>query len=160
MRRMQGGGLDPYLRHMERFQRGGGQYYSGPPFQYGRGLMVYSGVPFQHGNGLGDILRGIGRFIWPIISPVASRAVSSFISGTASGLSSGKNIKDSAIGAIEPTLGSTFDEVGNQVKRKMTGGGVYKRRKRSKSVKRSKATKRKVVHKHKKAKRSLIHENF
>jgi hypothetical protein len=155
MRHMRGNGLDPYIRQLERMQRGRGiPYYKGQSFQYGQG-MIYSGVPFQYGNGLGDILRGIGRFIWPIISPVAARAASSFIGSTATGLNEGRSIKDAAIGAIEPTLGSTFNEFGAQVKRKMSGGGVYKR----KAIKR-KAVKRKRVHKRKSGKRSLLEENF
>jgi len=136
------------------FQHGRNMPMFRGPAQYGGYISVYAGSPYQYGNGLGDILRGIGRFLFPIIAPIASRAASSFISSTAGGLEEGKSFKDSALAAIKPTISNTLESAKDQVMKRVQGGGrVYKRRKTSKKVK--KISKRKVSRKHKsKAKRA------
>jgi len=153
----QGGGAIPMYRG-QAFQFGNMPLYRG---QVGGFIPVYAGVPYQYGNGLGDILRGIGRFLIPIIAPIAQRAASSFFDSAVSGIREGKSIKEAAKGAIAPTVSETIDAAKSQVmKRIQRGRGrVYKRKTNVIKIKRSR--KRKAPRKVKRAKRFRdLKENF
>ena len=54
----------------------------------------------QSGGGIGDILRGIGRFLMP----VALRGIGSFAGHTLTGAASGMSLKNAAKAAIIPSL--------------------------------------------------------
>ena len=157
----QTGGAIPMYRGAA-FQFGNMLLYRG--MQYGGFIPVYAGVPYQYGNGLGDILKGIGRFLIPIISPIAQRAASSFFESAVSGIREGKSIKEAAKGAIAPTVSETIDAAKSQVmKRIQRGRGrVYKRKTKDKHVKIIKRShKRKSSRKPKQAKRFRdLKENF
>jgi hypothetical protein len=82
---------DSFLRYYES-QRGGE-------------IPVFRGG--QQGEGLGDILRGILRFI----APIALRGISKFAGTTLKAREQGASWKDAAKGAIAPTLGSIAKDV-------------------------------------------------
>ncbi len=114
--------------------------YRSRPFTYHYGggsndpaYAVYRGERYQYGNGLGDVLRGIGRFILPWFVDTAS----GFIKGFSNNLQSGQTLKNSAIDAAANTITSTADKAKSALMTKMQGGGRKRKhstvaRKRSK----------------------------
>ena len=128
--------------------------YRSRPFTYHYGgcavpndpsYAVYRGERYQYGNGLGDVLRGIGRFILPWFVDTAS----GFIKGFSSNLQSGQTLKNSAIGAAANTITDTADRAKSGLMAKMQGGGRKRKRRSSKKVarKRSKSTTKRKAHK-------------
>jgi hypothetical protein len=115
-----------------KWQSGGSSVWAGTPYQFGGAYMpVYSGESYQYGEGLGDILRGIGRFLLPIFAPVAARAATSFINNASTGLSEGRNIGDAAKAALLPTIGDTVNEAKDViVRRAQRGSGKPKPKRR------------------------------
>lgn len=83
--------------------------------QYGGEIPVYRGG--QHGDGLGDILRGILRFI----APIALRGISSFATSTVQAHARGASLSDAAKGAWRPALGAMVSAAQNKMQ---TGSGV------------------------------------
>ena len=73
------------------------KYYTS---QAGGEIPIFRGG--QHGAGLGDVLRGILRFI----APIALRGLSTFASSTLQARQNGATFKDAAMGALKPTLGA------------------------------------------------------
>ena len=73
------------------------KYYAS---QAGGELPVFRGG--QHGAGLGDVFRGILRFI----APIALRGISTFANSTMQAREQGATFKDAALGALRPTLGA------------------------------------------------------
>ena len=67
--------------------------------QRGGEIPVFRGGS-QSGAGIGDILRGIGRFLMP----VALRGIGSFAGHTLTGTASGMSLKNAAKAAIIPSL--------------------------------------------------------
>lgn len=86
------------------------KYYSS---QLGGEIPIFRGG--QHGAGLGDILRGILRFI----APVALRGISSFANSALQAREGGASFKDAARGAIAPSLSAMADSI-------RSGGGGYR----------------------------------
>lgn len=80
---------------------------------------VFRGAPVQYGNGIGDIFRALGRFLFPILATGAK----TFVSTAAQGISEGQTFKDAAKGAFKPTFSSTVQEAGEQIFKKLRGGG-------------------------------------
>jgi len=128
--------------------------------QIGGGLPVFHGAD-QYGEGLGDILRGVFRFLLPI----ASSAASKFITSTSSGIDAGQSLTQAAKSAILPTVGEAIWGVGKEALAKHRGmasadqnvhvwspekeqavrqqsGKGYKLRKRAKIVKRKPKSRR------------------
>lgn len=98
-----------YCRYYQA-QSGGGDI---PVFRGGR----------QSGEGLGDILRGIFRFI----APLALRGISAFAGHTLDAHQKGATLKDAAKSAINPTLSSVASGFAEQFERKkneQAGSGV------------------------------------
>ena len=133
--------------------------YRSRPFTYHYGggsagdprYAVFRGERYQYGNGLGDVLRGIGRFILPWFVDTAS----GFIKGFSSNLQSGQTLKNSAIGAVANTITDTADLAKSALMSKMQGGGRKRKRrsstkkvarKRSKRTRKRKAPKKRVTH--------------
>ena len=114
----------------------GGGYNSLRKYQYGGArLPVYHGERYQYGDGIGDIFRGIGRFLLPILSPIFSKGIGSFVSNTASGLSSGQSLGEAAQSAIKPTAIDTVNAAGERIVRRIqTGQGRRRKRKSTSSV--------------------------
>jgi hypothetical protein len=77
--------------------------------QIGGALPVFHGSD-QYGDGLGDILRGVFRFLVPI----AKSAASKFITSTSSGLDIGQSLGQAAKSAILPTIGEAVWNVGKE----------------------------------------------
>ena len=131
---------DNYLQYYEK-QRGGE-------------ITVFRGG--QQGDGLGDILRGILRFI----APIALRGVSNFASSTLKAREQGSSWKDAAKGAIAPTLSAIARDVVGNVSTQGGSGAMfhgvegvpdenvrlYKRRKAAKKHKPKKVKKSKSKH--------------
>ena len=72
--------------------------------QIGGALPVFRGAPDQYGDGLGDILKGVFRFLLPI----ATSAASKFITTTSKNLDTGHTLKEAAKAAILPTVGEAI----------------------------------------------------
>ena len=72
--------------------------------QIGGALPVFRGSSNQYGDGLGDILKGVFRFLLPI----ATSAASKFISTTSKNLDTGHTLKEAAKAAILPTVGEAI----------------------------------------------------
>jgi transposase-like protein len=80
--------------------------------QQGGDIPIFRGG--QHGAGLGDILRGILRFI----APIALRGISTFAGATMAARDKGASLPDAARSAIAPALGvmaSQFQNSAQQV---------------------------------------------
>ena len=71
--------------------------------QIGGSLPVFHGAD-QYGEGLGDILRGVFRFLLPIVSSAASK----FITSQSSGIDAGQSLSQAAKFAILPTVGEAI----------------------------------------------------
>lgn len=82
------------------------QYYNR---QQGGDIPIFRGT--QHGGGIGDVLRGILRFI----VPVAMRGISTFATSTMSAQDQGASLAEAARSALSPTLSAITSE--------FTGGG-------------------------------------
>jgi hypothetical protein len=108
--------------------------FQGAKYQYGQGdpryANVFKGERYQYGNGLGDILKGIGRFIFPWLISTAS----GFVNNVSQNLQSGKSLKNSAIGAAADTITSTADQAKSKLLSTMQGGGAGRKRRRGKKV--------------------------
>jgi hypothetical protein len=92
------------------------QYYEK---QRGGEIPVFRGG--QQGDGLGDILRGILRFI----APIALRGVSKFAGSTLKAREQGASWKDAAKGAIAPTLGAIAKDVLGNVSSQGGSGAMF-----------------------------------
>ena len=120
----------------------------------------------QYGEGLGDILRGVFRFLLPI----ATSAASKFITNTSSGLDSGYSLGHAAKVAFLPTLGETVLNVAKEglarargmdsAETQMTGKGHKGRKRRRVSKKRSsrKSKSNKVAGQKKQRKRKRVYK--
>ena len=79
------------------------RYYTS---QHGGSIPVFRGSRYyQEGAGIGDILRGIFRFI----APVAVRGLSSFAGNTLRAHEAGASLADAAKAAIAPALGDAMN---------------------------------------------------
>ena len=70
-----------------------------------------------YGEGLGDILRGVFRFLLPVAKSVASK----FITTAAQGLEKGSPLSQAAKSALLPTLGEAVWSVGKEALAKHRG---------------------------------------
>jgi hypothetical protein len=94
----------------------------GTRFQGGYGMPVYQGGPYyyrQHGRGFGSILRGIGRFLLPILINGGTTAAGAFMQGRKEGKTVGESIK----GALGPAAGEALRSGAEQVDKFVRGGG-------------------------------------
>lgn len=80
-------------------QTGGGQYFSGNPYQRGYGAY-FSGVPYQQGYGFGSVVGSIVRFLLPMLAS-AGRELGK--EGLATGarilteVAKGKNVRNAVV---------------------------------------------------------------
>jgi hypothetical protein len=112
--------MDPYFYQPFAFQYGGMNTFRGAKYQYG-GMHVFRGAKYQYGDGLGDVLRGIGRFLLPIVGRVAH----SFLGNFNSNISQGQSLKDAAVGSIKPTLDATVEEAKGAFNKRMQQGSGH-----------------------------------
>lgn len=89
-------------------------YYRYYEAQRGGEIPVFRGGR-QSGEGLGDILRGIFRFI----APIALRGFTTFAGHTLDAHQRGATLKDAAKSALTPTLNSVTSGIAEQFR----GGG-------------------------------------
>lgn len=118
--------------------------------QFGGRIPVYAGVDLQYGNGFGDILRGLFRWLVPVIAPMAFKTAGSFVSNTLKARDEGKDWGESMKSSISPALGTLVESGGEAIKRKMSGAGRKRRRKAQKGG--SRAKRRRIVRQSKKKK--------
>jgi hypothetical protein len=90
------------------------KYYNS---QLGGEIPVFRGG--QHGAGLGDILRGLFRFL----APIALRGMSAFASSTLQAHDRGVPLKDAAKGALRPALGAIVSAAQGAVRQQTGSGG-------------------------------------
>jgi hypothetical protein len=93
--------------------------YGGAAYPYN----AYRGKRYQYGDGLGDVLRGIGRFLLPIVAPIFSRATRSFIGNTSNNLASGQSLRDASRNSIAPLLEDTLNEAKSVALKRMRQSG-------------------------------------
>ena len=86
--------------------------------QRGGEIPVFRGGS-QSGAGIGDILRGIGRFLMP----VALRGIGSFAGHMLSGTASGMSLKNAAKAAVIPSLSAAVG-LGSSGSSDQSGSGV------------------------------------
>ena len=94
-------------------------YYKYYVSQQGGELPIFRGG--QHGAGLGDILRGILRFI----APVALRGLSIFASSTISARDKGASFSDAARGATTPSLSAMAEQFRNNPRQSGDGDTMF-----------------------------------
>ena len=101
-----------------------------PPPQKGGSLSIYAGQRYypyhvyQTGNGFLDVLKGIGRFLFPIITSSAG----SFISNATRRYNEeGKSIKDAAKESLRDAGAAGVEALGRQIQK---GKGHRRRSKR------------------------------
>ena len=90
--------------------------------QSGGEIPVFRGGR-QSGEGLGDILRGIFRFV----APLALRGISKFAGHTLDAHQKGATLKEAAKSALTPTLNSVASGFAEQIQRgknEQTGSGM------------------------------------
>jgi hypothetical protein len=107
----------------------------------GDGTVVYRGSRrLQRGDGIGDILRGVARFMLPVLF----RGAKTFLGETLDANSRGASFADAAKGALAPTVSAMTKKV---VRRVQKGNG--QRRKRSRKTKQTGSGQTKRVYKRK-----------
>lgn len=84
----------------------------------------------QEGDGIGDILRGIARFLLPLVFRGAQTFANETFRSTDKGMSFGSAAKS----ALQPTLNAVMDEASNRFQK---GNGKRKGKKRHNKKKRS-----------------------
>jgi hypothetical protein len=139
--RFQGGnGADIGIRY-----QGGYGADIGTRFQGGYGMPMYQGGSYyyrQHGRGIGSILRGIGRFLLPILINGGMTAAGAFMQGR----KEGKNIGESIKGALGPAAGEAMRTGAEQVDKfvgEQRGSG---RRRRHRGRRTAKGSRHQKVH--------------
>lgn len=107
---------EAYVRHWSAQQHGGSSF---PVFRGSRHMA------YQEGAGIGDILRGIFRFL----APVALRGLSSFAGNTLRAHQKGATLGEAAKSSILPALGDAAQGVMERFSQPgQEGGGKRKRR--------------------------------
>ena len=114
-----------YLKYYE--NQAGGSY---PVFHGSRQL--------QYGAGFGDVLKGIFRFILPVVA----RGASTFLGDMMRNRDAGHDWKSSAKSAIGPTAQSVMSQVANQLPQQEGAGKVRHRKQRTKKRRLYKGVKR------------------
>ena len=87
--------------------------------QRGGEIPVFRGGS-QSGAGIGDILRGIGRFLMP----VALRGIGLFAGHTLAGTASGMSLKNAAKAAVIPSLSAAVGWSGSSTSSGQSASGV------------------------------------
>jgi len=70
-------------------------------------IPVFAGG--QHGAGLGDILRGVLRFV----APIALRGITTFAANTFRAHDQNSTLKDAAVSALRPSLSAMVEAAAN-----------------------------------------------
>ena len=100
---------------VELFKAGMKQHGRGMPIQVFRGTSRY-----QYGGGVGEGLRSIWRFMYPIVAQGAS----SFIRNGGDSFLQHGNWKEALKAGIKPALGTMFKTAGEELARRMEAPSV------------------------------------
>ena len=104
-------------------------YYKIYSSQKGGDFPVFKGARYhQYGSGFGDILRGILRFVMPVLT----RGAATFLGDVVQKRDQGSTWGDAAKSAIKPTAMSVLNEATNQTAQRGNGKKRKRKRKRSK----------------------------
>jgi len=106
-----------YLQYYSK-QRGRGGADSSQEPRFFRGADSWR--PRQHGDGFGSLLRGLARFLLPVLG----RGIGTFASHTLDATDRGVSLGDAAKSALKPTLRAVIDA---GVSRMQKGKGKMKR---------------------------------
>lgn len=109
------------------------EHYMGT--QRGGSFPVFRGSPYQYGEGLGEVLRGTGKYLLPLVTTAAK----TFLESASSEMGKDKSMKLSA--AAKKALKPTFEATAGKIAEQIVGGdsdqaGSGKRRKRGRKGKR------------------------
>lgn len=115
----------------EAYERVGPMYLQYYTTQRGRGdttsLRVYRGAerwrPRQRGDGFGSMLRGLARFVLPVLG----RGIGAFASHTMDATDRGASLGDAAKSALKPALRAAVDAGAGQMASYQGGNGGKKR---------------------------------
>jgi hypothetical protein len=115
-----------YQQHYRQLQKGGTAVYRGQR-------------RWQRGDGIGDVIRGITRFMLPAVM----RGVTAFANETMDANERGVSLGDAAKGALKPALNSAMQALGEGFQGRQAGVGKKAEPRRKTGKRRS--TKRKRV---------------
>lgn len=110
-----------YLKYYSTQQRGRGDSSSGETTRVFRGAERWVRQR-QRGDGFGSLLRGLARFLLPVLG----RGIGAFASHTLDASDRGVSLGDAAKSALKPTLRAVVDAGTAQLTQK--GSGALKRR--------------------------------
>ena len=101
------------------------EFYQTAFSQRGNGFdfLVFMGISrYQYGQGLGDVLRGIVRFIprvAQLLKPVAMKGVQTLLKAGSKAIKEGATVKDVIKSTLKPTIGAVVDATVDQVASKL-----------------------------------------
>ena len=118
-------------------------FYLADAKQTGHGLEGFHGVPYQRGNGLGSLFRGLFRMILPVAKKVGKavgkQALRSGAKVASDVVSGDYNIQDSLKKRGREAASSLLTKAGQHFQKGSGLGRPPKRRKRTKTIKESRA---------------------
>lgn len=122
--------FDPSSTRLAGNIQSGGQFYEGEVFQRGRG----AGYPGRHtGEGVGDILRGVWRYLKPMALTVGKEAADAG-SRILGNIAQGEDLKETVKNEGKEGVKRILEKASRKLQK---GSGAGRRRRRTKRVGRS-----------------------
>ena len=101
------------------------EFYKAAFFQKGNGFdfPVFRGTSrYQYGQGLGDVLRGIVRYlprVTQFLKPVAMKSIHTLLKAGSEAIKEGATVKDVIKSTLKPTVGAVLGATVDQVASKL-----------------------------------------